>query len=354
MQYQWSGQRLLSSLKSWLLLGAALGIMGAAAAFFGDRSTIRLMTDFLVMCVLVISLQVFVGNSGILSFGHVAFFGIGAYCSALVTIPVKIKLTALPNLFPVVQQLQFDLPGAVLTGALVAFLVALFSGVILARMTEGAMAMATLALLVMLHTIFSNWDEVTRGTIGLYGIPRNLTIFNSWLWAMLCIGAALIFKASPYGLFLQTTRDDPLAAGCLGISVSRVRMIGWVISALLTGMGGALWAQNSLAFGPNQFYYAETFALLSMLVIGGLGSITGGILGATVVTVLGELLREFEYGLSIGSVVTLPPLPGIAQMATALMIIIVLILRPQGLIGNREFASLLGGIFRSKPGASGK
>lgn len=350
MMQAWSKQRLTSVFKSWLLLIGALGAVCLATFLWGGGSTTRLVTDFMIMCVLVVALQSFVGNSGIVSFGHVAFFGIGAYTSALMAIPVKIKATALPDLLVVLQQTQWGLPEAVVAGALLAGLVALFTGLALARMTEGAMAMATLALLVMLHTIFTNWEAVTRGTTGLYGIPRNITILNSWLWIMVCTGGALLYKASPAGLFLQATRDDPLAASCLGVSVIRVRLIGWVISALLTGAGGALWAQNNLAFGPNQFYYAETFALLSMLVIGGLGSVTGGVLGAAVVTALGEALRSLEYGLSLGGIIDLPPLPGVAQMTTALMIVVVLILRPQGLIGNMEFSPLLSALFRRKSG----
>ena len=118
----------------------------------------------------------------------------------------------------------------------------------------------------------------------------------------------------------------------------KVRLIGWVISALLMGAGGALWSQNNLAFGPNKFYYVETFALLSMLVIGGLGSVTGAFVGAGVVTIVSELLRKLEGGFSIGSLITVPELPGLVQLMIALLIMVVLVLRPQGLLGLKELA----------------
>ena len=337
----WSRRRLKSAFSTFWLLALALGLVALFAVVMNDRSITRLVTDFMILCVLVVALQVFIGNSGIVSFGHVAFFGIGAYTAALLTIAPRIKAMALPALPVFIQQQQVGFVGAVLFGAFISLLVALATGLALSRMAEGAMAMATLALLVMLHSIFANWEPMTRGTIGVYGIPRNITIFNAWISAAVVGGIALLFKASSAGLYLQASRDDPLAAGTLGVGVARTRLMGWVLSAFLMGAGGAMWAQNNLAFGPNQFYYAETFTLLSMLVIGGISSVTGAFVGAAVVTVVGELLRGLENGLSIGPWITLPELPGVVQMTIALLIIVILIIRPKGLMGLNELSDLI-------------
>jgi len=341
MMAKWSRLRLVATFKTWAGIALVLSLITIAGRLIDDASTTRLITDFMILCVMVVALQIFVGNSGIVSFGHVAFFGIGAYAAALLTISPKIKAISLPALPLAIQQIQLGLTPAVLTGAVLAAAVALFTGLALARMTENAMAMATLALLVMMHSIFANWESVTRGTIGVYGIPRNITPVNALLWSLTAAGLALLFRASPAGLFLQATRDDPLATGCFGISVVRVRLTGWVVSALLMGTGGALWSQNNLAFGPSQFYYVETFALLSMLVIGGLGSVTGAVVGVGVVTLVGELLRKLENGFSIGSLITVPELPGLVQLMIALLIMIILVLRPQGLLGYKELASFI-------------
>ncbi len=340
MSLGWSLKRLRACLVDWFLLACLLGAVAGGLALLGHPGFTRLGSDFLILCALVVALQTFVGNSGIVSFGHVAFFGIGAYAAALVTIPPAIKAAALPHLPLLLQGLHGGLGVACLAGAAVAGLMALGTGLALARMSEGAMAMATLALLVMLHSVFANWESVTRGTIGVYGIPRNITLLNLAASVMLISGLAMLFKASPTGLRLQATRDDPLAARSLGVNVARVRLAGWGLSACLMGAGGALWAQNNLAFGPNQFYYAETFTLLSMLVIGGLGSVTGACTGAAVVTVVSELLRSLENGLRIGSWLELPELPGIAQMTIALLIMVILILRPGGLLGQKELSAL--------------
>lgn len=335
MMARWSRRRLLGVVRTWLLLSLGLALVAGMVTFGDQTNLIRIVTNFFVLCTLVVALQVFVGNSGIVSFGHVAFFGVGAYTAALCTIPPNIKERALPTLPPLIQQLEMGLAGAALAGALAAALLALLTGLALARMKEQAMAMATLALLVMMHATFANWESVTRGTIGIYGIPRNANLWIAWGGVALIGGLALLFKATPVGLHLQASREDPLAAQTMGINLFKVRLTSWVVSGFLMGAAGTLWAQNILAFGPDQFYYVETFTLLSMLVIGGLGSVSGAITGAAVVTVVSELLRNLEGGFLLGPL-TIPELPGLVQLAVAVMIMLILIYRPAGLLGQRE------------------
>lgn len=331
----WSRRRLVVNGRTWLVLSISMLLVGGGMWLWGDANLIRITTNFFLLCMLVVALQVFVGNSGIVSFGHVAFSGIGAYTAALLTILPDIKARALPMLPAMIINLDAGLITATLGAAFVAFLVALLTGLALARMQEQAMAMATLALLVMMHAVFSNWETVTRGTIGIYGIPRSINLGVALVGIILIVGLALLFKASPTGLHLQASREQPLAAQTIGINLFRVRLLGWLISGALMGGAGALWAQNILAFGPDQFYFVETFTLLSMLVIGGLGSVSGAITGAAVVTVVSELLRDLEGGFTLGPL-SIPELPGLVQLAVAVLIMIILIYRPEGLLGQRE------------------
>ena len=331
----WSRQRLASGFTSFLALTLLLLAGAIAVHFWGDFGVTRVATNFFIVAGLVVALQVFVGNSGIVSFGHVAFFGIGAYIAALVSIPPRVKSIALPDLPNTIQSFEGGLVTAVVLGAVAAVVVALVIGVALTRMEEAAMAMATLALLVMTHTVFANWEQVTRGTIGIFGVPRNVTLWIGLAGGIAAIGLALAFKSSPAGLATQATRDDPLAARSLGLNVARVRLAAWTASALLMGGMGALWAANALAFGPNEFFFVETFTLLSMLVIGGMASVSGAVAGALVVTITSELLRDVEEGLTIGPL-ELPELPGAVQLTIALLIMGTLILRPAGLLGGRE------------------
>ncbi len=332
----WSRTRAASAVGAALALAILLTLGAVGVDLWGDLGFIRVTTNFFVVAGLVVALQVFVGNSGIVSFGHVAFFGTGAYVAALASIPAGIKAVQLPSLPGAIQDFQSGLAVAVGLGAAAALVLALVTGVALARMQETAMAMATLALLVMTHNVFTNWDQVTRGTIGIFGIPRQVTIWIALGGAIAAVILALAFKASPVGLALQATRDDPVAARSLGIDVVRVRLLGWTASALLMGGMGALWAENALAFGPDEFFFTETFTLLSMLVIGGMASVSGAVVGAAVVTAATEVLRNVERGLTVGPL-HLPELPGAVELVIALLIMVILISRPAGLLGSWEF-----------------
>jgi len=143
---------------------------------------------------------------------------------------------------------------------------------------------------------------------------RPRTLGSAFATAVVIAGAALLFRASPIGLALQGARDDPVAARSLGIRVVRVRLAGWALSALLMGGAGALWAQNSLAFGPDPFYFDRTFTLLSMLVIGSIASVSGAVAGAAIVVVAGELLRNVEEGIAVGPI-EIPGVQGAVQLA---------------------------------------
>lgn len=330
--------RLGNAGRTWLLLAAGLSLVAGFGAGVLSGSDQRVVVEFLIVVGLVVSLQTFVGNSGVLSFGHVAFIGTGAYAAALVTIPVAQKERLLPDLPSWIAGIEWGLPGAVAASVLAVFVLAVFTGGAISRMEETGMAMATLALLVMMHTVFANWEAATRGTIGILGIPDLIGIATALGTSLLILAIAVGFTATPAGLRLMAAREDPVAAAALGISVPRARFIGWMVSAVSIGIGGAVWSLNSVAFGPGQFYFAQTFALLAMLVIGGMGSVTGAVLGAAVVTLLSELLRGLEGGIQIGAV-TIAELPGLVQMATAVLIMAVLILRPRGLSGGRELGS---------------
>jgi branched-chain amino acid transport system permease protein len=145
-----------------------------------------------------------------------------------------------------------------------------------------------------------------------------------------------LFRESRSGLTLRASREDPLAAAALGVDVVRLRLGAWVLSGALMGCGGALWAQYNLAFGPRQFFFAQTFSILAMLVVGGIASVSGAVLGAAVVTVATEVLRRVEDGGADVGPVHLPAIQGLTPIAVALLILVVLRLRRDGLAGLSE------------------
>jgi branched-chain amino acid transport system permease protein len=331
-----------SALTALVLVGGMLAVQT-----FGSTSSSRTYVVFLVNVMLVVSIQAFIGNSGIVSFGHVAFMGIGAYTTALVTIPDTIKAAQLPELPSVLASANQGLLPAIALSALAAAVVAVVFGGAIIRMTESTMAMATLALLVVVHTFLQNATTFTRGSLGLAGIPVRTTLGVATIAAIVFLLVGRLYKESGPGLRTRATREDPLSSAAVGIHVVRVRYGSWILSAAMMGAAGSLWAQSVIAFNANQFYFAITFALLAMLVIGGRTSLTGAVAGAAIITFLTDSLARVEQGVAIGPW-ELPRITGTVQFAIALLIIITLILRPEGIFDRWEIDDVLRRVLPSR------
>ncbi len=307
----------------------------------------RLATNLLIVLVLVLGLQVFMGNSGILSFAHIGFMGVGAYTSAMLTIPSQMKGMALPDLYPVLASLQLSPFAGILIGGLVAALVAAVLSYPLMRLSDAAAVITSFALLVVLHTVMSQWSEVTNGPRTLFGIPKATDLRLAGVVAAVAIVAALSFKESRIGVLLRATRDDEVAAGAMGAHVPHLRWMAFILSALFAGIGGALWGHFITSFSPRAFYLKETFVILGMLVIGGPGTVTGAVVGAFVVTFAFESLRAFE-GMVNRAEIFSEQVVGVTEIVLALAMIAVLALRPGGLVATREVGDLFVRRLRSR------
>jgi branched-chain amino acid transport system permease protein len=159
-----------------------------------------------------------------------------------------------------------------------------------------------------------------------------------WVTLLAQLGVLLLarlYRSSRTGMRLQASREDPVAAAASGVNVRMERLGSWVLSAAVMGAGGALWAQSYLAFGPDAFYFDITFALLAMLVIGGRASVTGAVAGAALITIATDMLTRVEQGVSWGAF-RIPAVPGLVRFSIALLIILALVFRPQGLFGRWE------------------
>ena len=332
--------RIRVGLVGGLLTSALLAVVVTVLVLTGNRS---LSSTAIVLCIdvmLVVSLQSFVGTTGILSFGHVAFMGIGAFATALLTIPPAVKKSQLPNLPAALRDGAIPWPAAVLVGALLSLVVAAVVGLLLVRMTTSAMVMATFALLITTYTVLLNIPDWTRGGSGVFGVPRALTPWLSLGLAVLFVVLVRLLGSGRLGLQGRAVREDELAAASVGIDVRRNRFLLWIISAALMGAAGGLWALTILAFDAGQFSFATTFALLAMLVIGGRASVLGATLGAGLVVLVTELLSRVEQGLSIGGF-ELPRVTGTVQFVLAALIIVTLIWKPAGITGQHELEDLV-------------
>lgn len=312
-------------------------LMGAVALFGSATTPVleQVVTTGFVYLVVVVGLYTFIGMSGVVSFGHISFMGIGAYACALVSIPALQKGILIPALPGWLSSAELALVPSVLVGGGAALVFALLIAGPIMRISGLAAAITLFAVLVVVNVIGVNWDEVTRGTRTMIGVPVTTTLGAAFLAAVVAVLAAWAFQSSSVGLRLKAVREDDFAARSLGISIPRTRTYAFALSAFLVGVGGALYAHLQGSFTPADFYLSTTFLTIVMLVVGGMHSLSGAVIGTIVVSVLQELLNEAQEGIDLG-VVSIPERPGITQVGLALVLLAILIFRPSGITGGHE------------------
>ena len=324
----------------------------AAAAFFvvlvvgalaytstGGSARDLLVQELLVNLVIVLGLQVFIGTTGILSFGHLAFAQIAAYGAALVAIPAASKATSLPDLPLGLGDVELGPFGATLVGIAVALLCGAFVGVAVARAGGLAATMITLAVLFVVDQAVKNWTELTRGAGGLSGVPRMTT--DTWLWVT-ALGALLVanlFAETRLGRFAAATRDDEIAAPAIGIDHFWPRWAAWIVSIALVGAAGALRVQLVGSTNPEQYTLDIGVLLLAMLVVGGMRTVTGAFVGTLVITVGNEIFRQLgdDHG-----IVRLP------ELFLGAVLLAVMLIRPGGLLGDTDVRAWLSRLSRRR------
>ncbi len=318
-----------------VVLLAVLAVLVTATGLFAGDYLVRIVMIIGINVILVAALNLSNGFTGVFSLGHVGFMAIGAYVSAILTLPLNLKAVNLPDLPHWLGGTVLPFLPATIIGGLVAMAVALVVGLSLMRLKGAYISVATLGFLVIVQVILVNWDTLTRGARTFAGVPSYSTVWNVWIWAAITIYVAWRIGASAFGRDMRAARDNEIAAQSLGVSVTRSRLLAFCISAFLTGVAGSLWAHFITSFSPKSFFFTQAFSIITMLVIGGLGSVSGSVIGVLVITVLSELLRNAERGFDLGFL-RLPPLYGASQILMAVLFILVIIFRPAGLMGSRE------------------
>jgi branched-chain amino acid transport system permease protein len=310
-------------------------VVAEIAWALGGPVTKGVVVVAMINLILVVGLYVFVGNSGVLSFGSIGFAAIGAYTSGLLVIPTDQKEILQPDLPGVIAQTHLGSVGATLTGGLVAALVAAAFAIPLMRLNGIAAGLATFAMLVIIRTVANSWTTVTNGAAGLSGLPVTTSKNAALTWALLAIVAGFIFQSTGLGLRLRGSREDDVAARSLGVGVRTERRVAWVVQAFIMGVGGGLYAQYLGSFNASFFYLALTFTTLAMLVVGGMTSLSGAVIGSLTISFIAEVLHRVEQGADIGAL-HIPSRPGLREVGLAGIMLVLLILRPRGLTNGRE------------------
>ncbi len=309
---------------------------------FMDSYQIRIINLSLIYIVLGLSMNLINGFTGLFSLGHAGFMAIGAYTTALLTIPPDLKVVNfyMKPIVPFLADLNMPFVLALIMGGLMAALFGFLIGAPVLKLTDDYLAIATLGFSEIIRVVIINLQSVTNGALGLKGIPqiRNVfiaEIFNvkpqiNLLWAgvsaIITVYLMIRLMDGSYGKALKAIREDEIAARSMGINLFKHKVMSFTLGSFLAGIGGGLLAVSLGTIDPTLFKFALTFNILLIVVLGGMGSIKGTVFAAIVVTIAMEGLRFLDQSMDLGFLVT-PPLPGLRMVVFSLILMMVIIFK---------------------------
>ena len=327
------GRLAWSNIQLWV----TLLIIGCAVAFMlwqGVGFAVIVFTVFAIWAILAVSLNLVVGFTGLLSVGHIGFFGIGAYTMAVLTSDAPYEQLR-TGVIPTFGWSFFAaLPVCIVLAGVAAVLV----GVVFNRFRDDIFVLVSFGFAIIAYSVFLNLRSVTRGAFGIHEITRPQ--IGSWVFdgdvefLLLCFAfLALVMllswfiTTSSFGRVLTAIREDEQAIEVFGYQATHYKLAVWVISAMMAGLAGGLFASWSMFVGPNSFILLESVLLVSIVILGGLATIWGSLLGAMAFVLL-------EVGMSF-----IPFLPDeyigqARQVVLGLLLVLLMLFRPQGLVGR--------------------
>ncbi len=317
------------------LLGpAALVVAAGVASTFVSRSTEIYFLTALVSVAIVVAIYAFVGNSGVLSFGQISFVAVGAFAAGVMTIPLETKAGVLTDLFPLLRDHTVGNVASLLLAAAVGGVFAFLVGLPLMRLSGLDAGIATFAVLEITHNVLREWTKIGPGATTLPLVPETTGPLQATLGALVVIAIAFAYQRSRFGRLLRAAREDAAAARGVGVNIHRQRLIAFTLSGALAGLAGGLLVHLLGSITVEQVYLELTFVTLAMLVVGGITSLAGAVVGALAVSALDSFLSEAEDGVSVGFTLDLPQ--GTRLVFLGAIMALMLILRPSGLTGGRE------------------
>jgi len=304
-----------------------------------DSYQIRLLYMWGIYVIFVASFNLVYGYTGQFSMGHAGLAAVGAYTVSLLILSPEAKQLSFfiaPPIWPIsVVQWPF-LPSLILAGVLTA-IVGFLIGAPALRLRGDYLLIATLGFSEIIRLLLCNMPSICNGAMGLKGIPHHANL--TWV-AGLAIFTVFVVKRlvdSSYGRAMRCVKEDEIAAEAVGVNLFYHKILAFVISSFFVGIGGALFAEVLGTIDPNTFKPYLTYAVMIMAVLGGVESLTGGIIAAAVYTVMSELLRVVETPRTFFSL-EYPGIPGLRMLVFAVMLLLLILFARKGLMGDREFS----------------
>jgi branched-chain amino acid transport system permease protein len=283
---------------------------------------LRIVTLAGINIILAVSLNLINGFTGQFSIGHAGFMALGAYGAAWSSVTFGPAIEAAFAFLPVDARQALVVVIGLAFGSLLAAVGGLLVGVPSLRLRGDYLAIVTLGFGEIIRVFIVNIDAI-GGARGFTGIP-NLTGFG-WVFFLAVLTVILVrnIVGSSFGRTLLAVREDEVAAEAMGVNTTRAKVLSFVISSTLAGMAGGLFAFYNMYLNPNSFTFIKSIEFIIMIVIGGLGSILGAVVGAVLYIAMTEGLRAFEQ---------------YRMVLFSLLLVLIMIFRPQGLFGHRDFS----------------
>ncbi len=302
---------------------ALLALLLAAANRWGDEYQVRLLNNIAVFIILAVSYNLINGVCGQLHLGPNAFIALGAYTAALLTLPPAEKAAnfLITPLYWPLSQITLPFPLALLAGGLVAAACGFLTGFPVFRVRGDYLAIVTLAFNMIVKSVLENL-EVVGGPRGFLGMPRLTNLFWVAAWVLITVMVLRRLVYSNFGRGITAIREDEVAANLTGVDTRRVKLYAFLVSAFFAGVAGGLFAHLLQFINPRSFSILKSTDMLVMVYLGGVGSLTGSLLGATIFTLLMEVLR---------------PLGLWRWVVGPLLLVLLMIFRPQGIMGFKEW-----------------
>ena len=310
-------------MRKWAFWFAALVLLaGLQASLRGLIGAYNYQIVILVgiNIILAASLNLINGITGQFSIGHAGFYAVGGYTSASLVYYGGTSIRAFTGFLPPIAQNAVLLLLGLLAAAVAAGLAGLAVGIPSLRLRGDYLAIVTLGFGEIIRVFILNIDAI-GGSRGFSGIPQLSNFFWVYLVVLITIVTIRNLIRSSYGRAFVSIRDDEIAAEAMGVDTTRFKVLSFVISSMFAGIAGGLFGHFTMYLHPNSFQFTTSFYIIIMIVVGGLGSIEGSVLGAVLVTVSLEVFRGFG---------------GFRLVNFAILLILIMIYRPQGLVGKRH------------------
>ena len=300
---------------------------------------IRLLNNCAIFITLAVSYNLITGTCGQFSLAPNAFLAIGAYTSALLTMsPAEKQVSFIiePLIWPLsVVSLPFWL--SLLAAGLVTALLAFIMGFPVFRVRGDYLAIVTLGFGEVVRVVANNLQSVTNGPLGLKGLVPYTNLWWSFGFMTFTLFFIRRLTQSSFGRAMKAIREDEVAAEAMGIRSFRYKMMAFTVSGFFEGIAGGLLAHLITTISPVLFTFLLTFNLLIIIVVGGLGSMTGSVISSILFVLGSEALRAVEEPFSIGSV-NVPGVPGVRMVIFAILLVMVMIFARRGIMGRQEFS----------------